>query len=303
MPRLRSLLLALLLAVCGCSRTAVLIKTHKPTTAMLARFCHLASEQQRATGEHAHQVEVLVQYYLPDNASLALPYRAWCGGKLRVFPIQLSNLTDAFGVDLGARAAHGVSHRLSSLQELAFHALHRSVVHYDTLWVLEQDVAWQGRLFDSLAAFDWMPEEYLCHNVHETVNSTANSNLDFYNVHSGWANPLKNHTKCFMFVARYSRSFLDQLVDQFLHKGDWAQGEWFASTVCKHGHRLPRPRGEPPFEPCQVGDLAAVPSVLARGCFQWNNGGGCPLAPGGGPPRAWVYNASAPPQLFHPLKW
>lgn len=115
---------------------------------------------------------------------------------------------------------------------------------------------------------------------------------------SGWADGLRNHTKCFVFVARYSRSFLDLMVDEYVDQGSWAQGEWFASTVCAHGSELGSE------EPCTMGDLAEVPQLLATGCFDWRKSGGCPLLNVTAPRQTrWRYNESAAPMLFHPLKW
>ena len=206
--------------------TALLIKFHKPTVAMKARFCHLL-EEATAT---SFSFEWHLLYYAPDAPHDVLSFESWCR---QPYLLHADSLTAFFGKNIGEELH---KKQKKGIHEFAFHAMHRSSLSYDMLWVLEQDVAWQGNLFDLFATFATWNEDVLCDfggrgvNPLETRADVHDSNWSAW---SSWAEAAKRRTatKCLKFVVRYSRRLLDVMID-FLKMGHWAQDEWFATTVC-----------------------------------------------------------------------
>lgn len=192
---------------------------------------------------------------------------------------------------------------------------------------LFQDVAWQGNLFTFFEYFSTWRDDLLCDKVRnltyipKTGDQFKDGDDGWFAVHSGWANAgvaNHSHVKCEMhcklrsyvlfshilvvpgmkFVVRYSRRLLDVLVDRYLSHGHWAQDEWFASTVCARQLDATFERRE-----CHVGDYQLARSDTAsdpKTMFDEYRFWCCP------PPFSesdWHYNISAPPRLYHPMKY
>ena len=286
-------------------RSALLIKAHKPTASMLRRFCGLEQEALLSS----YKMDWFVQYYQPDRQSEVLPFRTWCNGSLPVRTLRRSHLLSLFGERTG-EVLHRKRFQLGSVHELAFHALHSRSLAYEWLWVIEQDVLWQGNLFEVLATFATWKEDYLCRGPYAAtaegpVGRPRSRENTFFGWHSGWAESLSTHLKCFIFVARYSRRMLDVLVEEYLKEGHWAQGEWFASTVCAYQQEL-KPSGR--MRNCTVGDYMSEEYLFSRTCFDWRRKprGMCPYleTPEGivGVPTPWRHELNGTGQLFHPVR-
>jgi hypothetical protein len=148
------------------SAPPLLVKTHNPTAAMLGRICHLAEEQRFWHQRHARDFmfDWYLQYYLPDASQQVLPFQNWCNGTSIIYTLDQHNLTSLFGEKSG-RTFHAQRWILGSVHEIAFHAMHGSQLHYDFMWVIEQDVAWQGNLFELFSTFATKREEDYCATV------------------------------------------------------------------------------------------------------------------------------------------
>lgn len=128
-----SVLLALLSRAALCARTSLLLKTHRPTDAMLKRICHLDVERRLSN----FTAPFFLQYYLPDKKTEVMPFHEWCANDVApVYTLHPQSLSDVFG-EIGPDI-HFRRWALGSVHELAFHAMHRDELDYDFLWVIEQ---------------------------------------------------------------------------------------------------------------------------------------------------------------------
>jgi len=129
------------------------------------------------------------------------------------------------------------AYHLAHFQEIFWHHINWPALQYDFLWVIEQDVAWQGNLFDAFATFASWPDDFLCFQPSlKEVGGNWGQNWRGINTttfHSGWIDrtPKARIHHCFVFVARYSAAFLNQLS---LHheSGKWAYVEHEAAELC-----------------------------------------------------------------------
>ena len=135
------------------AHTHLLIKVHKPTSAMLHRFCHLNDERVASD----FLADLHVQHYMPADI-VEMPFR-WC---LPYSILHKDNLTTLWGNE--SSIMHAKRWELSGISELSFFAINflANASTLDFLWVIEQDVAWQGNLFDILATFATWTEDLLC---------------------------------------------------------------------------------------------------------------------------------------------
>lgn len=211
--------------------------------------------------------------------------------------------------------------------ELAFHAMHRSSAlselpwgyRYDFLWVLEQDVAWQGNIYEALALLDSRDEDLLCYKPRH-VRSTDEGGA-WWDLHDGaieefpaalrWIersfslNPWNRVTrlKCNIFFVRYSRRIMDGLLDSYLSKGHWAYDEVFGATLCSEGlidfqHRNCSFCKQGSFiNQCKVGDYSRDnPELFNDPYFAYRVD----------PPydeKDWNYSIHHEPMLYHPMKF
>jgi len=254
------------------AHTHLLIKVHKPTSAMLHRFCHLNDERVASD----FLADLHVQHYMPADI-VEMPFR-WC---LPYSILHKDNLTTLWGNE--SSIMHAKRWELSGISELSFFAINflANASTLDFLWVIEQDVAWQGNLFDILATFATWTEDLLC--LRPDVGRVGDSWVHSL-THSGWANntPGAPRPRCQVFVVRYSRRLLLTLVNEYLAKGHYAQVEWFAPTVCTLH-----------MSNCTVRDYSTE-QVFGRpfGCCEtpYNE-------------TMWNYSLSHDASLFHPVKF
>jgi len=78
------------------ARTAVAVVTHKPTPAMLRRWCHLRTE--RACSSFKANWFIL---YVVQHAESELNYREWCEGSAPVIVLRKENYTTIYGEAFG----------------------------------------------------------------------------------------------------------------------------------------------------------------------------------------------------------
>jgi hypothetical protein len=225
----RLIFIVILISACVAMCAAVtmgenllLIKVHRPTFAMLQRICHIEKERQSASDSFKFHV----QYYIPDEAHKVMAYHSWCRpGLAQILSVSIlskDNLTSLFGLSNGL-LYHSKRYGLTMNHELAFHALNRrsSAYTYDYLWVIEQDVAWQGNVFNALALFNSRDEDLLCFRPRQVHSSDEGG--AWWDLHDGamedfpaalrWIersvtlNPWNRvrRLKCNKFVVRYSR--------------------------------------------------------------------------------------------------
>ena len=303
----------------------LLIKVHRPTTAMLQRICHLEMERTLASESFRFHV----QYYIPDEAHEVMAYDSWCPGLIPISTLSKDNFTMLFGQSNGL-LYHRKRYGLTMNHELAFHALYRPRRHdrmpgiapleftYQFLWVLEQDVAWQGNIYDALAQFDTRDEDLLCfkpRQVHVQDEGGA-----WWDLHDGavedfpatlrWMersftrNPwnMVRRLKCNKFVVRYSRRIMDGLIDSYLSRGHWAYDEVFASTLCSEGlidfeHMNCSFCKRSFLNQCKVGDYSRDhPELFSDSYFSWTVD----------PPfdgAHWNYSIHNKVQFYHPMKF
>ena len=284
-------------------RSALLLKVHDPTAAMVERLCHLSVEAAASSFKVAYFVQYYVEKEKQQNHS------AWCGGGLQVYTLRKSDLVKAFGEETGG-ALHKNRHHLGSAHEIAFHARHRRKLKYDFLWVVEQDVAWQGNLFDALSTYATWHDDYLCQSPYNDTLATAGNSLmqQLFQEHSGWGDRFPVHRKCYIFVARYSRRMLSTLADKFVAQGHWAQGEWFAATVCAFHTQLGtefglgskgllRWQSGGESSACSMRDFMSEAYLFDRRCFSYKRRATCPKA------HTWAYSMHKPFSFFHPVKF
>ena len=196
-------------------RSALLLKVHAPTEAMLQRWCHLEEE----AAQSSFKMDVYIQYYVSREKEQN--HSAWCGdGRLRVFVLREGDLRKLYGKETGG-ILHANRHHLGSVHEIAFHSLQRKRLDYKHLWVMEQDVAWQGNIFDAFSTYATWQDDYLCQSPHEDRLETAGNSLQkkLFVEHSGWGDAFPVHQKCLIYLARYSRRMLGALSDNFLSQG------------------------------------------------------------------------------------
>ena len=219
----RSVVISFFISACVAvmGEDLLLIKVHRPTSAMVQRICHI--EEERRAASDSFRLYVHVQYYIPDEDDEVMAYRSWCQGSMSVSILSKENLTMLFGLPNGL-LYHSKRYGLTMTHELAFHALHRKILewkYYKYVWVLEQDVAWQGNVFNALALFDSRDEDLLCFKPRQ-VRSTDEGGA-WWDLHDGamedfpaslrWIersftrNPWNRvrRLKCNKFVVRYSR--------------------------------------------------------------------------------------------------
>lgn len=135
--------------------TALVIVSHAPTRAMLHRWCHLHVEHECSAFKAAWFV-----LYLQMGAAPALDFSTVCNGTLPVVTQTEADFERLYGVGYGSGGANGTryweqaKHAMSSLHEVAFHAIHGSpgqpgsvaaaanpppaYLRYSKLWVFEQ---------------------------------------------------------------------------------------------------------------------------------------------------------------------
>lgn len=277
----------------------VMIKVHKPTASMRRRFCALAAE---AAADVKGSVSVLL---------LALSDPAWhslvaCGSAAVVSSLspQYTSLFPAVNLSAPASrvpgdkaAAFPVREYLLELAELFWFAQHRDTP-FDYLWVVEQDVAWRGSLVELVASFATSQHDLLCHLPTRIVPRTGRWVWD--SAHTGWANHSGSILRCYRHAFRVSRRLAALLIDDYLAQGHWAQDEWFAPTVCEQ-----YAAGVLRAPPCSVAELADVCNGTCLGNPYVCCVGGPKDPPA--PTEAWwtreEADRSAPPALFHPIKF
>jgi len=266
--------------------TLVLIKVHRPTAAMKERFCLLPADLARSAafaGARFH-----IQLYVADEARVpADPL-----GCAPLVNASSSVLTRSdlrrLWPDADTAHLHSQPRHLSGVAEVAFYAKHRPP-GVDYLWVLEQDVAWKGNLFDALATFSTWGEDLLCQHPH--TEAVGNNGWSHQFLHSGWANNTKGAPRhvCRLFVARYSSKLLRTLSEDYLAKDHWAHLEMFSPGVCALG-----------APSCTIADYQ-IPAT--KGVF------GEPFTccvkeepPNWKSSRTWERTGDDVPRLYHPAK-
>ncbi len=234
--------ITLLMAAAACGRFVnsterilVLFKTFKPTPAMAERICLLfASHQDNNFAGRLYQFAV-------SDASLSS----------RAFLDVASQVKECYGFSnssvfrskrfLNETYPTAYEHllkkeySLSHYEETLFHA-HNFQLSYDYLWVLEEDIAWQGKLLDALDVFASWREDFLCSTrTVKRVGDGWGRNWDqipeLGAFHSGW-HTNASFVHCYVFMVRYSRSLLDS-VHAHLLNGSWAYVEWHVPTLCE----------------------------------------------------------------------
>jgi hypothetical protein len=244
------------------ARQLLLIKTHNPTPAMLTRWCqHLSNSELAAS----YNFSVAIMFYssmgdrgLGDGV-ISMP-SPWC---MPYTIVRKQNITEMWGE---AQADEFISNSWvwCSAPDLTYFALHSTDFPYDSMWVFDQDVAWTGNVFELLTNLGRdRSEDLLCFDVNygrvgkKYWWQLHNDKWMWHKTHSNWSgwddSPGAPRIRCYIMVVRYSASLLHRLVDDYLSKGRYAHGEFFASTAC--GLQM---------EGCTVGDFASQTSLLGK---------------------------------------
>ena len=231
----------LLLAAESAARQLLLVKTHRPTPAMLARWCRHFSRPGRA---ERYGFTVVIMFYssagdrgLGDGV-VTIPAE-WC---MRFEVVGKQNLTALWG----AEQALDLTSRpwvWCSAPELSYFALHQAAFPCDSMWVFDQDVGWAGNVFDLLGQLgDDREEDLLCSDVdHGRVGKKHwwqlhNDKWMWHKTHTSWTgwddSPGAPRVRCSIMVVRYSTRLLHTLVNDYLNRAIYAHGEFFAATVC-----------------------------------------------------------------------
>jgi len=208
---------------------------------MLARWCtHFARPEEAAR----EGFTVVIMFYssggdrgLGDGV-VTIP-SDWC---LPFEVVRKQNLTGLWGEEQ-ALALTSQPWVWCSAPDLTYFALHQASFAYDAMWVFDQDVAWTGNVFRLLNRLgSGREEDLLCSGVdHGRVGKKHWWNLHndkwmWHKTHTNWAgwddSPGAPRIRCYIMVVRYSARLLHRLVDDYLNKGIYAHGEFFASTVC-----------------------------------------------------------------------
>ena len=290
---------ALLLAgwLCGpvesATRQLLLIKTHRPTNAMLARWCSHFSRPEDAA---KHGFTVAIMFYSSSgdrglgDGVVSIP-SDWC---MSFEVVRKQNLTALWGEEQ-ALALTSQPWVWCSAPDLSYFALHQASFPYDHMWVFDQDVAWSGNVFDLLGQLgDGRDEDLLCSDMdHGRVGKKHwwqlhNDNWMWYKTHTNWSgwddSPGAPRVRCYIMVVRYSRRLLHSLVDDYLNNAIYAHGEFFAATVC--GLMM---------ENCTVGDFVSETAPLGEPFNCCNN----PINTA----AEWLTaRAAYPATLMHPVK-
>jgi hypothetical protein len=245
------------------ARQLLLIKTHRPTTAMLARWCRHFSPPEKAA---RHNFTVAIMFFSSSgdrglgDGVVTIPSN-WC---MPFEVVRKENLTARWGEE----QAHAFTSQpwvWCSTPEMAYFALHQSSFPYDAMWVFDQDVAWTGNVFDHLAKLgDGRHEDLLCSDVdfHARVGKKHwwqlhNDNWKWHKTHTNWSGwddaPGAPRIRCYIMAVRYSTPLLHRLIDDYLDKGIYAHGEFFAPTVC--GLKM---------QNCTVGDFVSAMAPLGE---------------------------------------
>jgi hypothetical protein len=260
----RALATALLLCSGGGSsgQQLLLIKTHRPTPAMLTRWCrHLSLPSVAAS----RGFTVAVMFYASGgdrglgDGVVSMP-SSWC---MPYVVVGKQNLTALWG-EGQARAFHESPWVWCSAPELSYFALRRGAFPFKAMWVFDQDVAWSGNVFDLLGRLGrGREEDLLCHDVDRGRVGKKhwwqlhNDNWMWYKTHSNWSgwddSPGAPRIRCEIMVVRYSAPLLHRLVDEYLALGRYAHGELFAPTAC--GLLM---------DNCTVGDFAGPTAPLGK---------------------------------------
>ena len=189
------------------------------------------------------------------------------------------------------------------MHEIAWFARQGAKLAFDHVWVIEQDVAWQGNLFDSFATFaDWR-QDLLCYRHYNDtfashqVRERLRISKRIYELHSatGWVRKIPDRHKCMIFMVRYSWRMLDTLQRDFMALGHWAHGEWFAATVCRFqlgGFATAESRDSP----CTLGDYANQTQLYKPRSFSHKTASRLTKA-------NFQYALDKPPQWIHAVKW
>ena len=243
-------LVVVLVTANATSHQLLLIKAHDPTPAMLARWCHHLSNSDKATS-FGFKVAVLFMCKVPGTECPPVP-SPWC------MPYERGHRPTAVALR-GEEAAKRIDANpwmWSSAPELAFVDLHRGDYVFDMVWVLHQDVAWTGNVFELLNTLGrGRSEDVLCHELmhghegtkhgwwytHSTSLRSGRRNSSAWDDSAG-----ARRIRCNDMVVRYSAPFLQHLLDGYLADRRAADGEFFAFTVC--GLHL---------ENCTLGDFAS----------------------------------------------
>ena len=244
------------------ARQLLLIKTHDPTPAMLARWCqHLSNAEVAASYNFS---AAIMFYSSTGNRGLGdgvVPIPSpWC---MPYTVVRKENITALWG-EQQAEEFISNSWVWGSAPDLTYFALRRASFPYDAMWVFDQDVAWTGNVFELLTNLGGgQSEDLLCFDVqHRLVGKEHWWQLHtdkwmWHKTHSNWAgwddSPGAPRISCDIMVVRYSSSLLHRLVDDYLSKGRYAHGEFFASTAC--GLQM---------EDCTVGTFATDTSLLGK---------------------------------------
>jgi hypothetical protein len=120
---------------------------------MLKRWCHLALEAKASSTP----LEWVLLYMLPDDRTKLVPL-ASAPCQQVVYTLDTLSLSLLAGRTLDRWKLHS----FNALVEFAFFTAHNDLHSVDHLWVFEQDVAWQGNLFDILGNFRTWEDDYLC---------------------------------------------------------------------------------------------------------------------------------------------
>lgn len=245
--RLAAVLLALSCWCCHAApvsqpRQLLLIKTHNPTPAMLERWCtHFANPGPAAN----HGFEVAIMFYsssgergLGDDV-VTIP-SPWC---MPFLVVRKRNLTALWG-EAQAEALTSQPWVWCSAPDLAYFALRQDSFPYEHMWVFDQDVAWTGSVFSLLGSLARGRDgsNLLCFDVSwgrvgkKHWWQLHNDNWMWWKTHSDWAgwddSPGAPRVRCQIMVVRYSTPLLRHLTGEYLAKGRYAHGEWFAASVC-----------------------------------------------------------------------
>lgn len=182
---------------------------------------------------------------------------------------------------------------MAHFQEVMWHRIYWRKLQYDFSWVMEQDVAWKGILFDFFASFASWPQDFICTrpttklvglDEPEFLIRVPGMTEDLTKWHSGWMNSTHGapRLRCYVFLVRYSASLLNDLAAHH-SAGQWGYSEMEAPHFCS---QLPN---------CSIGNL-----FEQRKC---SNVIGDPFSANGRYKSRFVYNPLAlQVQVFHSVK-
>ena len=282
--KMRLAIVACLVAASVATNVLVLIKAHKPTPAMIKRFCKQIPDSNMRFVlllQNANDTLRGVDYScVRENVFLLTPptyEAAWRGCRA----LETYDATDV---------------RLCMLPEFTYYkeVVVPSGMQFKHMFVFEQDVAWKGDLRSILFAFDSWNEDFLCLDpvfVKENYWDSWESNAWWRTAPGGhtthktetWLNDMHVRYKCWAFAVRYSQRLMERVATSFLGACLWGQVEWYIPTICTIL-----------MTDCKVRNMREAPVVL-----------GCPFDIGYEclNERAASSFASLPEgKLYHPIK-